>query len=554
MPATASTLPKIAFSKNPVNLEITSTDYIAVNGVAAIAQVTFSGAIAAGNTFRLLWANADLTLTAAVTPDDSGIQFPTGSGNEAHVRAVMAALAANPYIDEDFELSYVLYTGEPSITFTAKKTGVLYNLAAGSYGNISVDMPTAGVNLEYKPNFYHHLEIWLKVNGAFTKIYSENLAMDAPISGVTTKDIAEILNAWVAENTDRPDLSLTGWQSAGNTLLEYYVKFGQFYGDNPTIKKLTTTASAFINLGGLSPQAALNQTMSGYLRPGGVNAKTLCLRQGSKVKNIQAATPEYLYWVNLTTSDINIQLRVEMFFTTGGSQAFITSPQLAVAWQKYYIAVGYNALNISASLPGGKICKYYTVTVIDGLSNKLSLTYSYVIDRYREWPRYFIYSNSLGGYSTLYTYGKGQASTDRTKNDIKKVVTLAQAATDGSSRENNIRIQQKCTVNTGYTSQNDIELLNDFMVSPEKYYYDNGQLIPIGLTTTSINLPVDGENTKAAAFEFYPLYDGVVFTSDLSLVDNSISGSGSGNAPNVFNKVRDDGQNNDALFYDKNII
>jgi hypothetical protein len=551
---TLAPLPDIAFSKNELNLVITSDDYIAVAGVTAENRMIFDGAVGSGVDIRLLWALADITIETAITPDESGNQFNSGPGTESHARAVMAQLADNFYISRDYNLTYGTTSGKPTIIFTAKKTGVLFNISPVATTHIAITNPEPGISLAYQPNFAHHVEVWLKVAGTFTQIYSENLQLDQPVTGITTKNIAnEVLQPYLAENTDRPNLTSSGWQWCTGTLLEYYVKYSQYYGDQPTVKKLYTSAPAFINLGGLALSTVVGQTMASYLRPSGANSKTLCLRQGSRVKNIQRETPEFLYWANLTGADINIKLRIELFFD-GGSQPYTIAPQLAAKWQKYYIAVGYDATNVDANLPSGKSCSYYTATVVDETGNFLSVAYTYVPDKFREWPRYFIYLNSLGGYSTLYTYGKGQASTDRSKDDIKKIVPQAQAATDGVDKENNIRIRQKCTVNTGYTTKSDIKLLGDFMVSPEKYFVVDGRLVPIGLTNNSINEAPDGDNLNATAFEFYPLYEGTVFTADLSMADNSTSGGGSGSAQKGFNVVRDDGKNFDTVFYDKNII
>ncbi len=547
-------LPDIAFSKNELNLVVTSDDHVAVAGVAAENRMVFDGTVGSGVNIRLVWANADLTLASAVTPDESGNQFSSGASSEAYARAVMAQLEANFYINRDFILSYGLTGGKHSIIFTARKTGVLFNISPVDTANVDVTNPVAGVTLVYKANFAHHVEVWLKLNGEFQNIYTENLQLDQPVTGVTTKNIAnEVLQPYLAESTDRPSLSASGWQLCTGTLLEYFVKYGQYFGDQPTVKKLHKTEPAFINLGGISLPSVAGTTMAAFLRPGGDNSKTLCLRQGSRVKNIQRDTPEFLYWANLTGADINIQLRIEVFFE-GGSQTTLIAPQLAMSWQKYYIGVGYDKLGIDGFLPSGKTCLYYTAGVVDALSNLLSVPYTYVPDKYREWPRSFIYLNSLGGYSTLYTYGKGQPGTERSKDNIKMIVPQAQAATDGNQKENNVRIQQKCAVNTGYTTKNDIRLLNDFLVSPEKYYATGGRLLPIGLSTSALNEATDGDNLNAASFEFYPLYEGDVFTADLTLADNATSGGGSGSGSHGFNTVLDDGQNDDNVFYDEGII
>lgn len=550
MPVAISDLPQIAFSRNPVNVAISSDDYISVAGVAAVIAIQFKAAVVAGKQIPLLWAGADLTLEANAGPDESANQFLPGAGDAAYVQSLIPVFEGNYYINRDFVLSYSLSDGFPSVIFTAIQTGVLYNVSQVDDAVIGVKPVTAGVNEELQTSFAHHLEVWLKQAGVFGKIYDENLQLDFPTTGVTTKDISNILHPYLCDGSDRPDLSLTGWQACYNSLQEYYVKFAQYFGASPAVKKIRSTSSAFINRGGLSVNSALGQTMAGYLRPGAIDSNTLCLRQGSKVKTIQVEQPEWLYWINLTGAAIDIRIRIEMFFTTGGSSSFIYAPQTAQPWQKYYIAVGYNALNIAAAVPNGARCAYYTARLVSSAGGFLSAEYTYVIDRFREWPRYFVFLNSLGGYQTVYTYGKMTPETDRTKEDIKKQVPYATAAISGGFLENNIRIQDKYTVNTGYTSKRDNVLLKDFFASPDKFYLYQGRLIPIGLDTDTLQLAKDGD-LNFASFQFYPLYDEVVFTDDSSLPDNSINSPGSSaGAPEAFNAIWDDDDNegNDTYY------
>jgi hypothetical protein len=541
--------PTIAFSKNQIEVVFTSDDYIDIAGVKSVTNVTFFGTISAGNSFRLLWSNGDITFTASSLPNDSGTQFPTGSGDEAHVRDIIDALEENPYIAADFDLAYALNGSNPSMALTAKKTGAIYNIITATATPISVDAAVAGVTLARKPNFKLHVQLWLKVAGDFINVFTENIELSLPITGASKIDISDILDTYLLDISDKPDLAAVTWQACNNSLLEYYIKFGPYYGAQPTVKKLTKTASYFVNLGGLAVQAAVGQTMEGYLRPAGDDSKTLCLRQGSKNKTVRIDEPEVLYWVNLTGAAINIKLRIELFMTDGSaSVVYHLLPFAALAYTKYYVSVNYAFLGIASNIPTGKTCGYYSVRVVSDTDVYLSATYNYQIDVHREWPYYFIFKNSLGGWQTLYTYGKASPETERSKDDIKKQVTPAQAAQRGRIYENNIRLQDKLTVKTGFASKRDIYCLKDLFSSDDKYWLFEGVLIPVGINNTNIKFAEDGDSLHSAAIEFYPLYDENVFTDNLHQAENSISSGGTGTTEG-FNAIFDDGNNTDDIYY-----
>lgn len=555
MPPTAAALPQIAFSRNEINLEITSDDYIAVAGVKSVVHIVFKDAIAADQEIRLQWAGGDITLKAAVTPDSSGTQFATGDGGTAYVTALVPVFADNFYISRDFVVTYGdLIGGFPAIVLTAKNTGVIYNIVEEDYPDVvSVEQATAGVTEQLQPNFAHHVQIWLKRESVFENIYQANLQLDFPFTGLTRKNISDLMHPYLVKGpinnyaSDRPSLSASGWEICNSTLLEYYCRYGQYFGDVPEVKKLITTDVGFINVGGLDTVTAPEKSLITYLRPSGNDSAVLCLRQGSKTLAVQPEQPEYLYWINLTGENKDIKLRLEVVFSDGsGSQVYQILPQTALAGRKYRVAVGFDQLNITALLPTGKGCSSYTVRVISAAGALLSTTYTYSIDVKREFPRYFIYRNSIGGFQTLYTWGKGQAETTRKKEDVKRLATSLQAAHTGTAVETDIRIQRKQTVYTGYRSRRDIVLLDDFLLSDEKYLVYNGRLIPVGISTDSLKQAPDGENLNGAAFEFYPLYDEVVFTDDTSAPDNTLPDGGTDAAG--YNAIIDRGENLDSYY------
>ncbi|MHB8209069.1 hypothetical protein [Mucilaginibacter sp.] len=551
--AQTTSLPQIAFSRNPILVTLQSNDYIATPGVNAVILIKFSAApIAVGQLIHLNWFNAPaLILSVVADPDGSGTQIPAGDGSSAaYVNSLIDYLDSNYYINRDFTIEAVTVAGVYCLQLTAIASGVVFNIGPSNDMLVNVVSTTSGVDQVMQSNFAHHLEVWMSQNGSFNKIYDNNIQLDFPVTGLSTKDISAILNPYLSFPTvsDKPLYNAVDWQLCANTTAQYFIKFGQYYGDTPTVKKVTTSANFFVTYGGLAVQAALNQTLPGFIRPGNVDPNVLCLRQGSKLKNIQINQPEWLYWLNLTGADITISLQISAHCTDGTLIGFTYANQLATAYNKYYIAVGYSQINIPANV-SGKTCDYYTARVVSAAGNFLSAEYTYVVDQYREFPRYFVYLNSLGGYQTLYTWGKGQLETDRTKDDLVRQVLYPDIAATGKAGEANIRIQDKVTVNTGYTTIRDVAMLKDFMASTEKYWYSNGVMIPIGISSDSIKQPSDGENMQTAQFEFFPLYDEFVYTDNPDQADMPNTSAGVIGTPVGYNAIIDDGNNNFNNFY-----
>jgi hypothetical protein len=551
---------KLSFSENTNLVQILCDDYIDQPGVEAVSKLVFFAAVAAGHQTRLTWAKGDITLTAAAIPDGSGNQYIAGPGDVAHVQAVLSELQNNPYFDHDFDLTFQDTMAGPSIVFTAKEAGELFNLTPVGDATVAVVTVVTGLDEALKPNIEIQLQIWLKFGAGFKNISTNNLILDLPVTGVASKDLSEILHPYLVpgfynnDGSDKPVLNSVAWQACGNTLLEYYLKYAEVYGATPQIKKLSKSDHCFVNIGGLDTDAALNQTLAGYLRPGGSNNSALCLRQGSKTKMVQHDQPEFLYWINLTGADIAIRLRIDIHYTDGDTSGFTVSPVNALAWSKYYIAVGYNARNLELQLRPGKSCAYYTARVVDEAGLFLTGIYTYVIDTYCEWPRYFIYRNSLGGFQTVFTYGKAQPETDFTSDKVKKQVTREKTAVIGNQVDDNTRLQTKNTVNTGYISQRDVANLKDFFISEEKFLVSGTRLIPISIASDSLKEGLDGDNMNAAQFVYTKKYDDNLYTDDITYPDNPIAGGGSQGGQRGFNVVRDDGKNNDNVFYDKDIL
>ncbi len=524
MPVTlAQKPPSIAFSKNPLWLTLQSDDYQPAQPVAAVNYILFTNAVAANDQEGLYWNGGGVLMTAANAPDNSGTQYPPGDGSFAYVQSLVSYFQGNYLIDANFIVTADNSGDSPRLLFTARNPEADLNFNVNNnIGNL-----TPGTDNAALPNFAHHLEVWIdNTAGGFDKAYDANVPLDQPLTGATTIDISGVLDSWLTQpgQLDMPELQKPYSQYTA-TLRAWYIKYAQIYGSVPAVQKVTTSATSFIALGGLSMQNALLRDIVDELCPTGDPGNNRFMRQGSINKLITKEQPEWLTFINLTDTAIRLIMQVFVYNTDGSTLTFTTSASQALPYQKYQFQTGYMQLDIDSNLNQGQTALYYTVQAKTVGGASLSQPYGYVIDTlYREFPRYFVYLNSYGAFQTIATVGKGQDEYDRTKTDAQLSLDRGTAAIQGDFLETNIRIQDKGTVNQGYdrAGRRNTMLLRDLMLSKQIYLYSDGTLIPVGLNTDNLKDAMDGNNVYANSFEWFARYQEEVWTEPLGLPDDDL--------------------------------
>lgn len=534
MPATLTTTPPaIAFSRNPVPIVVTSPegDYLAAAAANSVNFLQFTSAIAEDTVFVLSWGTGTATMTAKDAPDDSGLQFPTGDGSNDYVTGLLEWFAGNPFLSRDFDITADTGGAHPQLIFTAKLPGPDYDITTengGASGNT-----TPGITNQPVANFAHHIESWIKTGSAaaFAQAYSCNVPLDGLGTGASSLEIQYDLDGFLS-----PDVPVmtAPYAQCLSSIGQYYLKTAHYKGDDPSIRKITTSDVFYIAKGGVG-MPYLSRTMIQELCPGDP-AQNRFLRQGSKSRIVTAAQPEWLTFINLTGASVNFNLEITVYNRDTSTYQF--SPldaAIAIApCEKYQFITGYGQLNISGRQIFNKVPLYYTVRAKNGAAY-ISDIYTYVLDyTWYQWPRYIIYENSYGAFQTLATVGKGQPEYDRLSDQAQLAVGRSTAARTGEFIEVNIMLQEKATVNIGYARSNPrtTALLRDLLLSEANYLYDNGRLIPIGFNTKNLKDAVDGTNVYANTLEYYYKYNEQTWTEAAGLPDDDITGLlGDANSP-----------------------
>jgi hypothetical protein len=562
--ALSNPFPVIAFSGNPIECQLLTDDYLASAGVKAVNALNLLGAVADGATILLEWNNIQVNLTAKNVPDDSAEQIPAGDGSAAHTSAIADILKDNFLISQDFDIT----TAGQQITFTAKQPGVAFMFKTLTAGPLKLTLITTGENRSFKSNFAHHVQVWIRpfTNADFVQAWSYNIELDYPVTGKTTTDIGpEILHNYL--EPDLPVLGVLDISPCGKSTASYYIRYGQYYGQPPIVRRLKQSPVCRVVLGGLSLQAATERNIITELCPD-INdeTKNRFMRQGSNAILVTKEQPEWLYFINFKEPVRNVSL--EVIITNSDNTTFTFSlfgGTPVSAFAKYQLPAGYNQLEIGTRQAANKLPVYYTLRLKDE-SGYISAAYTYVLDyTFLEWSRYFVYLNAYGAFQTLATTGQAQMGITRNKEDARLDRPAAQIAASGEYAEYNITIQENGTVNIGYSraTRRSTQLLRDFAASPSKFLYQDGRIIPIGISSAGFKDAPDGTDLYSGSFEYFHLMEETRYSEAPGLPDDELHelmrsassplppllpGTGSGGGTGNLTGIIDEGED-----YDNNL-
>ncbi|WP_432328936.1 hypothetical protein ACRQ5D_10920 [Mucilaginibacter sp. P25] len=514
----ATPLPTIAWSKNPIVLQIFSDDYFSTAPAFSVNTVSFPEAIAPGAQIGLSWNAGSAGLTAAEIPDDSGNQFPSGDGSAAYVTSLVAYFQSSYFIDQAFKVSADVSGPIPKLVFTAKVASTDYDITPGTNQAVA----TPGTSGSSKANFMHHVEVWKYVaGGTDIKVYDNNLALDEPRTGTTTVDIRETLHAFMAIDTP----SLVGyWHSCPNSCWQYYVKYAQFYGDDPSVKKLHKTGLYTVVYGGYS-NLALQQIsdranyLLNYLLP---DPSLYAFQRWLETWPIDAFDlktnqPQFLSFINNRSIEETFKIRVVISFDDGTTNTVYLPGGVLHSFGKVAVGTGYQQLGLQAYTTSLKKVSGYQLRIVEAnsLENR-SVVKSFTINReYEEYTRHFIYSDSAGNFKTLHTSGRSETTSDVEYDLTAFQPDISYLPEEGNYRNSNIKAVLNDKVNTGYiVSRAEFDPFVEVQLAKQLYRVFGSKLMPIVGTSKSFTFSQDGKNLSAWVFEYRLAYDEDLYTAD----------------------------------------
>lgn len=223
----------IDFSGNPICFVITAANVFQVDGTAAIGYLEKTGTAVAGEVIVISFLDFELCFTFRATPDDSGLQLTAGLS----IDDTIGELRSNYYISRYF---FVDVYNTSFIRFTAMEKGAGYtpvfntdDCAAYSVGAGSVD----GVDVVPNPNFKVYIQLLAaSVNSSnFSQVCTSFLDCDE--LGKVYFYPGAILKSFFTDPAP-PEYGQTAISTWLSPLLDYYICFAEYFGENPCIQKL----------------------------------------------------------------------------------------------------------------------------------------------------------------------------------------------------------------------------------------------------------------------------------------------------------------------------
>jgi hypothetical protein len=498
--------PELSFSADKITAGFTCVGIYEQIGVKAINTVPIPDA-APGVSVILKYGNETITMVASMTPDDSGTQFQATDGMLViPIFVQIEYFKANYILSRDFDI-VVDPGGSSSIIFTAKNTGLGYNMVTFN--------TTAGVAEVVKPNYGLQFRLFIE-KPDYTGFQLINTAAPTIQIGDTTTAEAiigdklhDFINAEIRNNL--PDIPDSLPLLCKKSCRRYYFEFAESYGDPIQIRKVFTSPIFTVLHGGLSYIGQGTKNIADIIMPDPDSRKRF-LKQGGNITSTRSNQLQYLYYYNLDAS-FSASLKCRLRFTNGDSVQVALHNFSMMEKRKYAFNISFEKIYNQNDYPGKTLLGYEIwITSEDG--TRLTETQTYLID-YRPLPyiRYFLNWSSWGSFDSRMFYGKGSSTFDIVQSEAMKSELAPSDLKMGTSLVYDIKLTSKLSVTTGFIKNRSSLIFNrDFFLSPLKYRVAGDYLLPIKVTSKSIPEIEDGNSLYAQKFDYEYLFDDQAFT------------------------------------------
>lgn len=229
----------VGFAKNELLYELRTNNILQTGGLEASHNLEMTGFPAQGDTFQLAWNNGLINLEFEFdgTPDDSGLQLPTGSGvlNDYLDDELIPALRSNYLLNRD----YSIYRSGSRIYFAARLTGPEYdlNFIADNYAwNNGFTQSFSGISSVERPNFRFLMQLFFRWVGDadWNTLEWERI----PIDRISFFDVSRVIGTLEKLLLPAPDRNTI--MNINAQVIEYYVAVAEKFGDDSVVQKLTT--------------------------------------------------------------------------------------------------------------------------------------------------------------------------------------------------------------------------------------------------------------------------------------------------------------------------
>lgn len=513
-------------------------------GASAITNLLLTGPVPEHTVLHLRWNGQVRRFVFKLQPSAAD-ELPAGSGDAVHANALAARLGQLQPIRQDFRIEQSYQTPGPRIILTARQPGPAYNVTV----QVNYPSPPAGTPLVGESartgidaSIRERYGVWVELRvlranqpwplsplafdeDDFETLYTTHIEADG--DGTASFDVGGLLHSQFSP--DGP--ALTGSATDEATTRIYYINYAEAYGLPHVIGALQSDRLRWVYYGGLDyPQKAGGSLpLARLVTPqAGEKFSDKALRLGDTVRYVRPDEPQFLTFLNLR-APTDAVLHYRFSFPTRTDLVYTPPPPPSVGGnfqtgQKLLFAVGRSQLPapLEAMLAqAGELPKEFTVQLTAPLLSgpgtysagpMLSRAYRFILDyRYSPYVRYFLYLDSLGGWDTLATFGKGTDEWNRFSELSERTLSPAYTIGEGEFVEYDSTLRVSTEVTTGFLQAPDLLRWADFYRSSHRFRLAKdgsaGFLpLPISVTTKSIKQAKDGDTLTAHRFEFIHNY------------------------------------------------
>lgn len=489
----------ITLSGNPVLFSFSSDSSLESTGVPATLTVSFTTAGSEGESITLTWVSGSVTFIFRDEPDDSGLELSSRQVEailNKWVEIIAGEIGSNYLVDRFYRVSFLGNT----LTLAARNPGSEYTLALTSDDNLGVIAESIeGEDAIIRPFFKVGIQVVLGTGESTHILGEEYLPVDT--TGSATFDLHEYFSDSAT--------SLTFPEASDNLAIlhpescrEYYVRYFEQYGIPPVARKINTAGPFYVLNGGLS-----GIQLGKYRREGSDFWAKLCYNQyfltwQPKTKWVDPYQSEKLFYL-VREEYPSIVMRVETYFTSG----FSTNPVPKVLIENPVKMGVYEFICTLAVLQldgwDTEFIDYYEVWIEDDQVNRISEIRRFnVAHETPPFARYFLFQNSLGGWDTLRTTGKGSSAFEYERSTASRIPGFDFTDLDHHLIQYQAREDKTITASTGWLTVEEADWIRDFCLSPQVYEIIGQQLIPIVIMSKSARQAKDGENLWFLDFEY----------------------------------------------------
>jgi len=503
MSVTLSLAPdQFSFSNDFITAEFLCTNYLLQAGRAAISTLKFNSFPAAGGSFILSYGSYSIKLTSAVAPGIDGLEFPADAANAG---VILPYLRQNYLLNRDFNITA---SGTDSIVFTSKNKTIGLDIAVSSKVNADVIVTNTQLGLQdiKKSNYSISFRLFIESidNTAFVLAYESNLLMRNDRPGVAIAQIGDKLHQVIASDLMNFGIEIPTDQplKCKKTCRRYYFEFAESFGDPITVQKLYTSTFFNVLFGGQSYQAKNSLKLQALLNPGTQNSDRF-LKQGSAIQYSREDQPQFLFFYNIRNTAAATKLLAKRYFNDGTTDTTTLSTFTLEQGMKYGFNVSYGSVFFQTNK-----MDQYEVYLVNSFNERISEKQTYVINRdIVHFKRYFLNYSSWGSLDSRLFTGKLQNSFSLSYEKANRIQKPGYKLVDGASIIHSKSLIEKFKASTGFIDTSAISANKDFFLSLWVYRYSDQVILPIEITSSSIENPGDETFLCAQTFEYQYLFE-----------------------------------------------